>query len=389
MSAIKIEPFENPGGGQVWRVSGTIAGKRRRQNLRTELEALTLKQSWEREAANLAPLPVVTTRLTDAQAREAEKAFARLEGRPLSMTAAIEFAIANYSPTLKACTVKTAYDNFLLAKQTQNVRAATLSKLKQRVKRLVSVHGAKQVNELQPDDLRAVIFRAGSGLVNQDTDYRAMSCFLNWCVKQEYTPASPLAKVDNVQLERCEPEILTLSQVRALLNAAEAHGQGEKRGALVPYIVLAMFCAIRPTELRRLTWDNVDIETQEITLSGKVAKMRGRRLVKIADNALAYLLPHVTKKRPFVGKNWRKDFAAIRTAAGLTEWPQDIMRHTGISYHLAKHKHEGESAMWAGNSPVMIQKHYKGLVKEKDAAEFWNILPGPSVAVELPQRKAA
>jgi len=35
--------------------------------------------------------------------------------------------------------------------------------------------------------------------------------------------------------------------------------------------------------------------------------------------------------------------------------------------YLAKHKHEGEAASWAGNSPNVIHKSYKGLVKEADA----------------------
>jgi hypothetical protein len=47
------------------------------------------------------------------------------------------------------------------------------------------------------------------------------------------------------------------------------------------------------------------------------------------------------------------------------------MRHTAISMHLAKHEHEGKTAAWAGNSPDIIQRHYKGLVKAKDAEAFW------------------
>lgn len=51
------------------------------------------------------------------------------------------------------------------------------------------------------------------------------------------------------------------------------------------------------------------------------------------------------------------------------------MRHTAISMHLAVHKHEGETASWADNSPNVIHRHYKGLVKEADAKEFWSLTP--------------
>ena len=61
--------------------------------------------------------------------------------------------------------------------------------------------------------------------------------------------------------------------------------------------------------------------------------------------------------------------------APLRTWVQDYFRHTAISMYLAKHKHEGEAATWAGNSPNVIHRHCKGLVKEADAAEFWAITP--------------
>jgi hypothetical protein len=42
---------------------------------------------------------------------------------------------------------------------------------------------------------------------------------------------------------------------------------------------------------------------------------------------------------------------------------------------LARHKHDGEAATWASNSPNIIHRHYKGLVKEAGATEFWKIIP--------------
>jgi len=59
----------------------------------------------------------------------------------------------------------------------------------------------------------------------------------------------------------------------------------------------------------------------------------------------------------------------------LKPWTADVMRHTGISHHLALHQHEGKTATWAGNSPDVIQRHYKGLVNKNDAKAFWAIVP--------------
>jgi hypothetical protein len=41
---------------------------------------------------------------------------------------------------------------------------------------------------------------------------------------------------------------------------------------------------------------------------------------------------------------------------------QDYVRHTAVSsMYLAKHKHEGEAATWAGNSPNVVHRYYKDL----------------------------
>ncbi|HEY0549849.1 MAG TPA: hypothetical protein VGF13_09615 [Verrucomicrobiae bacterium] len=102
------------------------------------------------------------------------------------------------------------------------------------------------------------------------------------------------------------------------------------------------------------------------------------------------------RRRPIVGENWRRDFDRIKELNGfgrpdnaerkhLTPWTQDIMRHTGISYHFAKHKHEGQTALWVGNSPDMVHRYYKGLVKPKDAKEFWVIIPDERKILKLPK----
>ena len=59
--------------------------------------------------------------------------------------------------------------------------------------------------------------------------------------------------------------------------------------------------------------------------------------------------------------------------------------------YLAKHKHEGEAATWAGNSPNIIHKHYKGLVNEADATVFWSLVPNSlkDKTLEFPTQVAA
>ena len=83
----------------------------------------------------------------------------------------------------------------------------------------------------------------------------------------------------------------------------------------------------------------------------------------------------------------RRDWNAVRRMAGfkgsrhqagddnLKPWPQDVIRHTAISFHYASGKDEDSTAYWAGNSPSTIHSFYKGLVNPQDAQDFMDMKP--------------
>ena len=101
-----------------------------------------------------------------------------------------------------------------------------------------------------------------------------------------------MATISPIATDRGEPEILSLEQCRRLLAAAA----GCRDGVLVPYVALGLFCGIRPTELSRLSWKEIDLDQQTVTVGAKLAKMRQRRIVAISDNALEWLLPHGARR---------------------------------------------------------------------------------------------
>lgn len=54
---------------------------------------------------------------------------------------------------------------------------------------------------------------------------------------------------------------------------------------------MSPFAGLRPTEIARLTWSRVDLKEGTITLDGSMAKTRQRRIVKLPENAIAWLFP--------------------------------------------------------------------------------------------------
>ena len=89
--------FQNRNGSISWRVSGRLRGVRIRRNFRTKEEAAAEKSALELSALQgSSALRAAATFLTDAQLREAEALFRRLQGNPLSLSFYFEFALANY-----------------------------------------------------------------------------------------------------------------------------------------------------------------------------------------------------------------------------------------------------------------------------------------------------
>ncbi len=384
MSNIIISPFENASGSKSFRVSGTVNGKHRRQNFKSEAEALTVKQNWEREIHNLAPLPAITTRLTTDQAKEAEHCFRLIDGKGQTLTALVTFALDNYRPAEVDITVAKAIEQFVAEKTASNKRPISIRNLKQRLVYLKLTCGNANVNTVMPDVVRVLIERNDTSPRTRLNYRLALSNFFNWCVRKKYCAVSPVDSLEAITVDVAEPTVLTVAECRRLL----CHALAYKDGALVPYVALALFCGIRPTEVTRLSWDNLDLENQTVTIGAAIAKMRGRRIVGISDNAMEFLRDHATKKTSFAPS--RRHWDELRRLAGWTDlstWTPDVLRHTGISMHLAKHQHEGLTATWAGNSPDMVQKHYKGLVKAKDAIEFWDIVPD-MLGADIVQLKA-
>jgi integrase len=406
----QITRFTNPNKSKSYRVIGTtLKGVRVRENYKTEPEALARKQQLEVEALNTAPEKrITTTRLTPEQEAQAERAFADLGDYPMPL--AIRFFLENYREPTTQIQVKKAFLEFIAAKELAGLRPASIKALNCRVGFLENQFGEKLVSEILPAHVNEAIAQPGVTEETKQDNRRSISSFFSWCIDKQYCVTNPAKKTSRTRSAKddAEPAILTLAEVRKLLATA----RNFKGGKLIPYVALSLFTGIRPTELARISWEHLDLDAGTITIGAKLAKMRQRRIVefvqiterdkkgkeiKLPANLRDWLLPHAKEKTPFRGKNWRKDFDALKKLIGfgspdllpqrkkketaaevacrkaLKPWTPDILRHTAISQHLAYFQHEGKTATWAGNSPDIIQRHYKGLVKPADAKEFWAI----------------
>ncbi len=113
-------------------------------------------------------------------------------------------------------------------------------------------------------------------------------------------------------------------------------------------------------------------------------------MISICPTLKAWL--KVCKGQSFFPTNWRKDFDAVKAAAGfgnplrlskkqrektptLKQWPDNVMRHTAISHYFRKTGSYGQTAGQFGNSEGIIKRHYQGRVSSEDTKAFYALEP--------------
>jgi hypothetical protein len=104
------------------------------------------------------------------------------------------------------------------------------------------------------------------------------------------------------------------------------------------------------------------------------AKTASRRIIPISDNLLGWLKPLVRKGKIVRTKELQTHVPALARALKI-KWPNNVLRHSFISYRIADVKSADQVALEAGNSPSIIFKHYRELTTEEQAEKWFGILP--------------
>jgi integrase len=201
---------------------------------------------------------------------------------------------------------------------------------------------------------------------------------------REYCPANPAARIQRPLLDDRPPGILTPVQAEALLQAAV-----DCMPEMVPAVSIGLFAGLRRSEICALDWSEIDLAASHIEVKGLKAKTRQRRLVSISDNLGEWLRPYSQETgavAPNVDAFGEKLKLLVRgrpkteddpgQTAIVAEWPHNALRHSFGSYFFAKSKNENLTSAEMGNSPAMVFKHYRALVKPQEVERYWAIKPG-------------
>ena len=168
------------------------------------------------------------------------------------------------------------------------------------------------------------------------------------------------------------PEIFTVKQMRALLSAAPPD--------ILPYLTIGAFAGLRPAEIGRLDWSEVDLKRRLIHIKAIKSKTATRRLVTIEPNLKSWLKPFIRAEGKITPPNVRHKVEEARKRAGIKRWPQNGLRHSYASYHLARFQDAPALALQMGHTTTaMLFAHYREVVTPEDARAYWKIMSSNGV----------
>jgi len=218
----------------------------------------------------------------------------------------------------------------------------------------------------------------------QNNIRRLISTLFKFAIKRGYLPKDhdEIGGVEKATVDSSEIEVFSPDELKKLFDAClkpvKERGKWRTREEMIPYLAIAAFCGLRAAEIMRLDWSEVHLTGNErfVEIKAGNAKTASRRTVPITDNCAAWLEQYSLTSGPVINLS-RADkqlFLYLAEKSGVP-WKHNGLRHSFISYRLALIKDVGQVSLEAGNSPGMVFKHYRQLVRESEAQAWFSIVP--------------
>ncbi len=148
--------------------------------------------------------------------------------------------------------------------------------------------------------------------------------------RQGWCDANPAEAVERPPLHEQRIEILTPPQIKSLLRACDA----PEFTPIAPSVKLMLWCGIRPGEVQRLRWKDIDPHEGVVYIDPNHSKTGGARAVPLRGAARILSQTPEQEDGRIAPPNWARLWRRVRLRAGLRTWQQDALRHTFASLHL-------------------------------------------------------
>lgn len=330
--------------------------------------------------------------ITDRLRADAARAAEILKDTGASLVDAARFFRKHHDATQNGIPVADAVTRYLKSREKAIKNPVHAKTLKSRLELFATSAAQRTSAAITSDDVETFLDGLPYEPRTRSHFWSHLRSLFAFCVKKGLATRNPLDDVPRPEVIDGEIAILGADQAARLVNACDDQIRAG--------VVIALFCGLRQAEIKRLTWQAVDFEQNQITLGAAQAKTNSRRVIPIPANAVGWLLP-LRKKAGAVwpeGETPRDLWTQARIIAGygpfghtskaaadlqaaartLTPWPANALRHSCISYKVASDPNLARISYESGNSPEVIKKHYNGLASPAEAKKFFAIAPAKS-----------
>jgi integrase len=355
-----------------------IGRGRNRQHFKEKSEAETFLKSKIIEQQNYGTAGMSFTEKQRAEYLECSE---KLEPFNATIRDAVNFYLPHLHASNRTCTVAELVGELLNVKEADGASERYLSDLRSRLGQFAATFDGKPVAEITATEvdhwLRSLSdSETGKPLAatTRNNFRRVLIVAFNFARERGYCVGNAAEKSARAKVIESAVGILTIDQIARLLESSASE--------LVPYVAIGAFAGLRRAELERLDWREVDLESSLIEVTASKAKSARRRFVRIQPNLARWLRPYAQLRGEVTPLKYRELFDAAREAAGIEQWPNNALRHSFASYHLARFNDAAALALELGhtNSNLVFQ-HYRQLVRPKQAARYWNIRPASGANV--------
>ncbi len=156
-----------------------------------------------------------------------------------------------------------------------------------------------------------------------------------FAIRREWCDKNPIKRIERKKVVEKEILPLKLSETKQLIKTAQNESP---EYAIVA--ALLVYTGIRPREVRRLTWRDIDTEEKTITVRSQCSKTGGVRQVEIPPVLNRLLIAHSRelKEGKICPSDWQRRWRKIRDNSGFRgRWVQDVLRHTYASFHAKRY----------------------------------------------------
>jgi len=395
-----------------WSIQGTVPvlGRIRKQFTNLDLAQFESQKLINQVENQLAQGSVRTTLLSPSQEADASQALQVLTTSPnfqgsglLSLLDVVRYADQRLTHTDFQADLDTATRNYIQDLADRGRVGTYLKQIKRRCNKLISYLGEEiLIKDITKPMVKAWIRGAKGDLspftgkdVSKTTrtgELTFLKGLFNFALSNDWISESPCEGVKGYGREKGEIQALSLEKAQEFLDIAR-----EVSDEAFCYFTLSLFAGLRPEELRpadgeaQVCWDHFTWRDEESTLeiSYQVGKVTSRRVIVLPDNLVRHIKPLAQDSGPIIKSSyavWRSIKDYIRARAGYQvygghykhidpdlskvsndtsrpKYVRDVLRHSAITYKLELEQNKDAVAMWAGNSPAVIDQHYRALVK--------------------------